>query len=254
MTPITLSDVLTFTRDLLAEADTTGRFSDAMLTRLVARAIDAVALAIEWPEATLTQSTVAGTQEYQLPLMLKLLRVYLAGQECVPTTIPTMEGFPLELYDQSTPATAIPRWKNEPSAAYPVTTHGEQGFPVPQVPWVPNLRPRYYIRGGNVGFVPTPANVVTITADIVPIPSKPGAGTDVILYPDFFNEALGTKVAELAKASDRHFDEAKYFQDRFEQHWLPQLRTWKEKFVWHLPRRPSPITYRTFYGADRIND
>jgi hypothetical protein len=249
LTPITLGDILQETRDLLAESDTTGRFSDAMLTRQINRGIDAVALAIEWPEANITQSTVAGTQEYQLPLMLKLLRVYLAGQECVPTTIPTLEGFALELYDQSTPGTAIPKWKNEPSAAYPVTKHMEQGYPVPQMPWQPGMRPRYYLRGGNLGFLPTPANVVTISCDIVPVVAKPAVSTDVILFPDFFIEPLAIKACELGKESDRHFDEAEYFSKKFEEKWLPKLRTWKEKFQWNLPRRPSPITYRSFYGG-----
>lgn len=246
-----LGDVITYTRDLLAEYDTSGRYSDPLLTRFVYRAMDDLALELEWPESTLTQDATPGVQEYSIPPVLKVLRVYLGGQECVPTTIPTLEGSTLELFDQSTPGTAVPRWKSEPGATYPVLKHVEQGYPVPQVPWFSGMRPRFYFRGGSIGFVPTPVNTVTIALDVVPYPPKPQAMTDTVVFPDLFLEALATKAAEIAKESDQQYDAATYFRQKFASYWVPKLRRWKETFVVHLPRRPSPVTYRTFYQDPR---
>lgn len=245
------ADVIAKARNLLAEPDPTGRFSDLELTTYVITAQDWFCLTLEWPEGTITQTATASQPEYALPLILKILRVSVAGQLCVPTTIPVLEGDALEIYDQSTSGTMQPRWQSQPALSYPVAATVD-GSPVGQVPWQPNLRPRYYLRGGNLGFVPTPANAALISVDIIPMPPRPPLAplTTAVstILPDFMLEPLALKTVEQACLADDRLDKITEVQRELGG-WVPKLKTWVGTFQRTNPLRPQPITYRSLQRA-----
>ena len=147
-----LSDLLTFSRVLLAEPNQspTGRWSDADLTVFINQAHTQIALDLDWLESTYTGTTVNGTQEYQLPETLKILRVYIAGEQIVPTTIPALGGDQIEIWDRSAPNNQ-PQWAAQPADTYPLPgglppggqgSGWGRGVDAGNTPWSRGDRPR----------------------------------------------------------------------------------------------------------------
>src|SRR5271157_3351558 len=115
---MTLADLLTTTRDLLAEPDATGRFSDNELTRFINEGQNKLALAIRWPEGVLLGATTANIQEYTLSEdCLAPKRIYLNGQQLAPTTLGYLEGIQMNEYDQ-TGTNNLPEWITLDQATY----------------------------------------------------------------------------------------------------------------------------------------
>jgi len=247
-----LSDLITFTRLLLAEPEqtATGRWADTDLTTFINQAHTQIALDLDWPESTYTGTTVMGTQEYPLPETLKILRVYVAGMPIVPTTIPALGGDQLEIYDRSA-LNNQPQWVAQPEETYPIQTGTTgtgnggwgRGADAGNTPWSIGNRPRFYMRGGNIGFVPIPAGAYLAQIDFVPQPPPLINPTDVSIYQTTFKDALCWKTTEYAMFSDNNSMLSTCVQSY--QAELMKLRAWKEDLIKMLPRGVFPITART---------
>lgn len=229
-----VSDVLALVRVELGEPDPTGRWSDTDLITLFNTAQRAVGLRIEWPEATLTAQggTQANVQEYALPEIAAVLRVYVGGQLLTPTTIGNLEGDNLEMWDMTAP-TYQPQWiyQSQTNAqAFPMPGINGGNYPVgTSMPWYQGARPQYYMRGGNIGLMPPPiANGYTFTIDVVPNPAETANVEDLSTFPFDFQEALMWKMCSLAHKADNDDEQANNSDMQFEKA-IAILNTWKRR-------------------------
>ena len=242
-----LLDYRSFVRVLLAEPSqvAVGRWSDTDLNNFINQAMTQVALDIDWPESTYSGYTISTTQEYQMPETLKILRVYLAGQQLVPTTIPALGGEQIEVWDQSTP-NKQPQWVYQPPVSYPYlqATCGN-GINAGNTPWTQGERPRFYPRGGNIGFVPAPNGVYFVQIDLIPQPPLLVADTDVSIYQTTFTDAICWKACEYAMFADSNAMLSTCSQNYMQE--IAKLRSWKADYQKMLPRGVFPITQRTYF-------
>lgn len=195
--------------------------------------------------------TTTGIQEYTMAENLKILRVYVAGQLIVPTDIPSLEGDQLQYYDQ-TGLNNAPQWLTQTSTVYPVT-NTPTGYPVTgALPFMAGMRPMFYIRGGNIGFVPQPAGAYAVRLDLIPVPPVLANLSDPSIFPSVADEAVVWKSLELAYFSDSNIEKASYCRNNFEQE-MKKLRSWINDYKHQAPHTPMPITYRALFrnsGAD----
>lgn len=248
---MTGGDINNLFRIYTAEPDNTGRWSDADAYTLINEAQKFISLKIEWPVVHFSASTVANTQEYTLPEINRLERVYLAGQPCVPTDIATLEGTQIEFYDQTSTTTAnTPQWNSLVYNTYPVV-NTQMGYPNGVSPYYIGQRPQYYVNGGNLGFVPIPSTVYTIDIWGIGIPTSLAAAADTCDYPSQFESAIAHKAAELAFLADSQLEKAQAQALKFME-WLPELRAWKATFLKNKSRGPRPISYRHFFRRGAI--
>lgn len=250
---MTLGDINSTVRVLLAEPSTTGRWSDADLATMINRSIKDLGLELNWPEGTTTLTTSIGVTEYTLPEISQILRVYVAGQPIVPTDIPTMGGDQIKLFDQ-TAASFGPQWNTQVNTVYPATS--DTGYPYPSgIPVMAGGRPLYYLRGGNIGFVPPPAGAYTVSIDIVahhPDLLVSGAKS---LFPSECQSALAWKTCMYAHFADNRDDAALKLQvakGEYEQA-VKALRSWRDTLGQNAIRRPMPTTMRTYYMGPNTN-
>lgn len=248
---MTGGDINNLFRVFTAEPDNQGRWSDADAYTLINEAQNLISLELEWPVVHLSSTSVNGTQEYAMPEIIKIERVYLQGQPCVPTDISTLEGVQIGYYDQNSTQTAYtPQWNSNVTDTYPVT-NTQTGYPNGVSPYYVGQRPQYYENGGNIGFVPIPAGTYTIDIWGIGVPTPLAASTDTCVFPSFFKSAIAHKAAELAFLSDSQTAKAQTQALKFME-WMPQLRTWKRDLLKNKPRGPRPITYRHFYRRGSI--
>jgi hypothetical protein len=182
-----------------------------------------------------------------MPELLKILRVYIAGQPIVPTTIPALQGDQIEMWDQTFQAgqTNGTQWQNQPAVAYP-NIQASQGSPnAGNTPWTVGERPRFYMRGGNMGFVPIPSGSYAVQVDLVPTPPTLVNVTDDSVYPTNFKDAIVWKTCEYAFFADTNSLMATAVQNY--QAELAKLRFWKTDLQKMLPRGVFPITVRTYF-------
>jgi hypothetical protein len=246
-----LATILNAVRILLAEPEPVGtnqgRWSDTDLTTLVNQAHTQIALDIDWPESTYTGYTLPNIQEYQMPETLKILRVYLGGQPIVPTTIPALQGDQIEVWDQSSPGNT-PGWVYQPAQSYPflqTSNGGGYGTNAGNTPWHQNERPRFYTRGGNLGFVPMPNGAFYVQVDLIPQPPVLINAADVSIYQTTFLDAIVWKTCEYAMFADSNALTSMCSSNY--QSELVKLRAWKSDYVKMLPKGVFPITARTFF-------
>ncbi len=245
-----LFTILNSVRVFLAEPEPVGvnqgRWTDTDLTTLINQAHTQIALDIDWPESTYTGYTLAGIQEYQMPETLKILRVYLGGQPIVPTTIPALQGDQIEQWDQSAPGN-IPQWVYQPQESYPFlqTSGGGSGTNAGNTPWSQGERPRFYPRGGNIGFVPIPNGAYYVQIDLIPQPPVLVNTTDTSIYQSTFLDAIVWKTCEYAMFADTN-SMMQTCASNYQAE-LVKLRAWKSDYVKMLPRGVFPITARTFF-------
>jgi hypothetical protein len=248
-----LNDLLNFTRVLLAEPQQspTGRWSDADLTTLINQSQTQIALDVDWPESTYSGFTQASVQEYSMPETLKILRVYLGGQPIVPTTIPALGGDQIEVWDDSA-LNRQPQWKAQIPQPYPflLGKGGCSGTNAGNTPWFQNERPRFYPRGGNIGFVPTPNGAFFVQVDLVPQPPMLVLATDVSIYQTSFKDAICWKAVEYAMFADNNSMMSMAAQNY--QAELLKLRAWKADYQKMLPRGVFPVTARTNFQGPRV--
>lgn len=243
-----------------AEYNTAGRWSDPDVYTLLTEAQNWLAQKIEWPVlhaiAPNPNGTQNGTQEYTLPdNFIKIERVYVAGQACVPTDIPTLEGDQIEYYDQSYQAGGVgalytPQWNSNPAVAYPVS-NTQQGWPQGVSPYYVGQRPQYYLNGGNIGFVPIPAGQYQIDIWGIGVPNALTAGASVCDYPQIAASCLVWRAVGDAMFSDSQAERMQFAYLQAEAG-LADVRTWKADLLKNKPRGWRPITYRHFYKRGSI--
>lgn len=259
---MTLAEIINQTRILLDEPDPTDRWSDANLTALINQSQLAVALELtSFPEATYyyTGGTIPGQQEYQLPAIISVLRVYIAGQPIVPTSIAKMEGAQIELFDQ-TAANFQTQWRSQPEESYPVA-NAELGFPSSSMmPWNQAQRPKFYLRGGSLGIVPTPSSNSLFQIDVVPTPPRlvsdstaGGQNSQQSIYPYKFLDAIVWKTAEQCYYSDKNLQQSQVARQNFELE-LGKLRSWHMNLAHHEPQSFIPVTYRSYFQGSEVNN
>ncbi|MDE2097418.1 MAG: hypothetical protein KGL39_09255, partial [Patescibacteria group bacterium] len=199
---------------------------------------------------------VSRGNEYELPQLVKILRVYLADtagdqQPLVPTDLQTAAGIVAGTWDQTSGTIQgapqyTPQYLAQQGTAFPVAS--QFGRPSLTVPWqnvsLGTQRPMYYLRGGFLGVLPPPLTTYTVKMDYVPQPPTLVANGDQSLFPDNFTDALAYKVLEYMAISDDN-SRADSFRARYEQ----ECRKLMDRFVSSLqgdkPRSLDPQTIRT---------
>ena len=218
------SDALLLLRQSLSDLDNTasGRWQDATLLNWLDRSNKRLVGEVLFPDSRIYFSTVAGQQLYEMPLMLKTERVYVAGQLAVPTDQPTLNAEQIWGWDQSSdgstsagpggdaaPGTVgpnAPLWATQEPLSYPVNPNDSETYigygsiqggwctPAPDAqPWYLGSRPRYYWRGGWLGLVPPPSNsdpTVTVCGDGIRQPDTITTTGQQLSTPDNFLEAI----------------------------------------------------------------
>jgi hypothetical protein len=272
-------DVLNLFRELANDPSNKGRWSDTVLLSYLSEAAQEATRDTGFPQNRYVFSTVAGQQEYQLQFeCLRYDRVYVAGQLIVPTSINTLEGRQIQMFDQgrqsgvvpqqpssgsggppgSVNGQLVPAWVDQSPEAYPFTGTG-YGFPAPDAaPWTIGQRPRYYTRslGAVIGLVPAPLAIYTVTIDGLFVPPQITSTTQTLTYPAQFKRLLAWKMLELASYSDNG--------DRAQQQ-NQNAAAMYEKIMAKIRRDlsaqdaqqegPKVLTYRSFYtkGNNRGN-
>lgn len=263
------SDALKYERILLATpGGANSRWQDSQLLTLTDRAVKSLVAAILFPESrlTLTGGTIANQQEYVLPDMHEVYRVYLNGQIIVevPGNIDTLEGRQILLDDQlgqgipinpgsggppGGGGTSQPQWAIQTPTTYPFLN--AWGNPAPNAqPWTTGQRARFYRRGGSIGIVPAPGNAgEALVVEGVRVPSTLTQTGDPIIVPDNFMEAIANFVCYRALSADKD-DLSIQMSDRFYAAYereVRKLRTWKRQYS-NEDGALLPLTYRQSFA------
>lgn len=259
-------DVVTLARDLLNEPTPGQRWTDAQLIRFTDRAQKSVIRTLKWPESRFVLTTTPNVQEYQIPEVVRMLRVYLQGQPIVPTNIPTLEGQQIQLNDQtgsgggpgglvgnSAPALAggqyTPQWTSQPPASYPVASSLYAPSPAAQ-PWIVGQRPRYYMRGGMIGLVPAPLGAYPLVMDCIAQPATLENLTDTLVLPDIALDLLAWSVCEFCYYADpqnQGAGDSRNFAMSEKQKALQEVKAWKREYDGVGPKGPNILAMRSFY-------
>lgn len=222
---------------------------------------------LKWPESRFAFQSIPNVQEYQIPEVIRILRVYMQGQPIVRSDIPTLEGQQIQLNDQTgtgggpggliNPTTApalvggnySPQWTGTPPAVYPVPS--SLNAPSPSAaPWIVGQRPRYYMRGGMLGFVPIPLGTYQIVVDCIAQPYTLVNLADACVLPDVALDALAWKTCEFSYYADptnqSAGDSRNYATSEFQKA-MAELKSWKKTMDGVGPRGPNVLPLRTFY-------
>ena len=265
--------IITPARALLNDK-TGGRWSNDTLMSFLTMTARELMRDVKWPPARLTTWSIPGVQEYQIPdELIRVYSVYLQGQLCTETTIQTLEGHQIQRYDQcgfgSAPLTGgggppgnagnyVPQWTVQPPMSYPVAN--QWGYPRPDAEgWSMGQPPRYYLRGGYIGFVPIPSNapgldnfgnpIPNITIDCVVLPQQVLELAQPLFFPDLFSEALIWGVVEKAKFSDdtSSTKESRTFaRERYNEQ-AGKMRMWAANYTGDQPGGPKMTTDRPLW-------
>ena len=260
-------DVLSFVRSLISEPVASQWLSDSRAIKFIDRAQKMIVREIKWPESRFVFTTLPTVQEYQLQEVVKILRVYVAGQPIVRTDIPTLEGQQWQFNDQTgtvggpggtvvpgQPPVLVgnqytPQWTSQSPLAYPVAS--ALGFPSPSAqPWMAGMRPRYFTRGGNLGLVPAPLSSYVVVCDVIAQPVTLAYLTDTLVLPDIVMDAIAWKTVELAYYSDSQNPTSQQArQDALASYntALRDAKAWRRQYDGVGPRGPNPLTQRSFY-------
>lgn len=242
--PLSGGEISNYIRLLINDSDNQGRFSDADVLSASTQGCRAISLAARFPEYQITTTSIADRQEYTLPEVVNIKRVYVAGQRIPQTSIAALEGAQLRVFDQSGTG-QVPLWKTAASAAYPVTA--DCGFPAPS----PDLyyigqRPEFYQRGeSTIGLVPPPANAVTITVEGIAFPPQIQALSDKTIYPRQYLEAIAWYAASRLLFADSDMTRSQIAMGSYEGA-KRELMDWLSTFS--DSKQIIPITYRSTFG------
>ncbi|MGH7745824.1 MAG: hypothetical protein ACREQ5_13740 [Candidatus Dormibacteria bacterium] len=239
-------------RVYVAEPNNQGRWSQNDVATLVNEAQNYYAIMLRWPDASYFNTLPGSQQEFTLPEILEIDRVYLNGQPIVPTSIPALEGTDIELYDQSA-ANNTPQWNQTTYQPYPVTNvqYGyPQGMTVAPIAGQ-GARPNYYLRGGNLGFVPPPSASYFVQVDGIGLPLPLALQTDISIFPSFFQHILALRAALIAFTADQNLQNMAAIQQQITQ-WERNLLSWKRALQKNKPTGPRVISYRNFYNREAI--
>jgi hypothetical protein len=246
------SEIIFRLRNLSGELDPNGRFPDTSLYDHINSAQDAISDDIEWPRGRWSANTVitpAPVGTYQLPEIVKLLRLYVNGQPVPATTKDLIEGNQIGLYDD-TGTGYNPQWTQQAATAYPVTVL--RGWPRELVPWVPGRAPEYFREGANITLVPKPSNVVPMVIDVVDAPPILVQGTDVSVFPRRFKDCLCWKSIEYMRAGDTGIGDndtlANAARDRYQIE-LAKAIEWNDDFQPLLPKGFVTVTSAPYFQS-----
>jgi hypothetical protein len=259
-------DVIELARILQAEPNTGQRWNNLKLITLVDRAQKMLMRTLRWPEARYVFQTNLA-QEYQIPEMIRVLRVYIAGQIIEQTSIPTLQGQQTGVNDQSgtgggpggfvgtgvAPVLAGgqfgPAWVGQGTAVYPVSTAGS--YTSPASPWFIGRRPAYYMRSGNIGFVPGPLGSSTCVIDCIAQPPTLQNLQDALMVPDIAVDCLAWKLCEfMSYADDEQGQDVQNSRDYALKGYrdaLAELRMWRRTYDGVTSTGPNVFALRTFY-------
>jgi hypothetical protein len=252
MANLTALDIVTTVRNLANEPSSQGRFADLEIYNYINMATIQVMVRTEWPEATYSWTSdginIGPNTELNLPEIYALLRVYVAGQPCVPSSIPILEGDAIQNPDMSGTAYQ-PRWVQAPFTGYPVAS--QIGGPASaSLPYFQGQRPSYYMRGGALGIAPPPRAGYTVSFDCYPAPSILAAPSDITFFPQLFKEAIAARTMAYMYFADntdggnsRSSQSMQQYDDQIKNVLLP----WKMQFMRNLPNKPMPVPHRTFF-------
>lgn len=260
---LTLGDLISNTRNLISEPSTV-RFSQAMLAQYASNAQRQLTMDLDHPEGTYTFNITGGQREFQLPEIVKILRVYMLGpdgsmQPLVGTDIPTLQGDIQETFD-NTSGQVI----GSPVQSPQVFTQQQQAYPVTNVPiggrvptknsWGPNSRPSYYMRGGYIGFSIPPMSTspqTQVRMDYIPSPPDLVTPSQQTIFPALCKMALVWKMVEYCHYSDndsRANDAAQKYQLE-----LGKLQNWIFALQATRPKGIVPVTKRMMIRGRRYH-
>jgi hypothetical protein len=192
-------------------------------------------------------------------------RVYVNGQIItrVPGGVDTLEGKQVLFDDQTAQGAdtatngpppqgggtqAQPQWAIATPVAYPYLNNW--GTPAPQAqPYSPGQRPRYYLRGGNIGFVPAPAVAnSTVVVEGVFVPPTLTTTYQTIQVPDIFADAIDFYVISRCWGSDKDEVSQNMAAGAMKSYdgEIRKLRTWKRQYSAEDDAL-LPLNYRAFY-------
>jgi hypothetical protein len=242
---MTLGEIMDYARFLLNEDDNQGRFSDAQMAMAITQATRDVALEVRFPEYQMVTTTPSSPtlQEYILPEIINIKRVKLQGQLLTPSSIPTLEGDQVLMFDQTAPL-YTPQWTIAGVATFPVAS--DSGWPASIVSsYFPGVRPSYYLRGESIlGIVPPPAGGQVITVEGIAFPAPYVLRTDITIYPHHYLEALAQGAVRRCMQSDKDTEGMKVAAEGYAEG-RGRLMDWLNSF---LPVKPvMPVTYRTMF-------
>jgi hypothetical protein len=272
-------DCSTLLRQALSDMNPSGRWTEPTLLNFIDRGNKRVVRDVLFPDSRLTLTTTTNPvtgyypQEFQLPQIILILRVYVNGQLCVPTDINTLEGHQIGLYQQD-PSAQAPYsgtggppgatgpynadWYTTTPLSYPVA-NGWQGYPAPDAqPFFAGQRPRYYLRGGNIGFVPAPGNVSVITIDCIAVPNTisvaSGGDNTVMTTPDMFMDAIVWAACTYAQFADDQERNAamREVAEKTYQLRKSDLMKFQKMYVGDILGGPKPRTYRSSWKHFRM--
>lgn len=260
-----LGELINSFRNAIGE-QSTRRFTTSIVTEYANRAQMQVALEVDFPEATQIFPAIQNQREYQLPELLKILRVYITApggviQELIPTDIPTLEGDYLHQFDNSSgqvqgSPTQTSQWQAQQSAAFPGVNNGFTGAGSAPVPtnsaWSANKRPAWYMRGGFIGIVPAPisSGQYSLVVDYIPSPPILNISSDTSLFPAVFKDAIIWQMVAYARYSD---NQSAYqaaiamYQDQM----ASKVRPWLDRMQAYKPKTFVPRTVRSQYRRRR---
>ena len=251
-----LGDIQNRVRNLYAEPSTR-RFTQAIIADFVNGAQTQLAFEVSFPEASLTFPIANGTREYQLPELLKILRVYMLGpdgsqQPLFGTDIPTLEGEIQETYDNTSGAVEgspvqSPLWLTAAAQSYPVTQTQIGGRVPTKSPYYPYSRPSYYLRGGYIGITIPPISTspqTQIKVDYIPVPPNLNSNADVSIFPSLFLDAIAWKTIEYMRVSD-NLSSAADATARYNNEVANKINPWIWSLQANRPKSLVPTTRRT---------
>jgi hypothetical protein len=143
--------------------------------------------------------------------------------------------------------TGQPQWATQTPTAYPFVN--SWGVPAPRgLPFFAGQRPRYYRRGGWLGFAPAPTSGTIITVDCVRVPDTLTSDGQTVLVPDVFTDAIAYRVVSQCLRSDRDPAArglATDWANDFEKE-IRLKRTWKRQYSLEDDQFQQ-LTYRSAY-------
>ncbi len=226
----------------------TNRFTVADSIDFLNKACVQAAMDLPFTEGTWSFPTIADQREYAMLETVRILRVYIlgaAGEKILlePTDIPSMEGENQNYFDSSSSFIQgqpkdTPQWIAEQPRPYPNTfhQHNQHGFGKSSWIWRHGDKPRWYMRYGNIGFVPPPNAIYTVNVDHIPVPPTVVTLSDLLEFPELYRDILVFKMSEYSRQADGSSD-----GDRNNQKYMSKVKQQKE--FWDKFQISKPMTF-----------
>lgn len=260
--PMSCGQVVTYVRTLTTKPFPQN-LSDAEIIAFINSAQSDLAMEVRQPGAVWTFTTVAPANsnivpEYSLRAYVDIKKVTLAGQIIVPTSIPSLEGAQIQLYDSSA-TNSGPQWSNQSSESYPYPspTGTGGGFPQPinGMPFIIGGMPRYYIRDlAQIGFVPPPNGQYQAQLDVITMPLQLTSTSSISPFDPLYLDALGWRTAQKCHSANGADPQRLVRAQECQQGWLDalaRLRTFVRTSNTGNPSGITVLTMRTSNNAPR---